>query len=63
MHLSSLSKSKILSSQLVGLLELRHPRNQLQWQLARIMSLNLLNLYTLIFALFSKVDDMVGEDV
>ncbi|XP_042206311.1 uncharacterized protein LOC121855437 [Homarus americanus] len=46
---------------LVGLLEVRHPRNQLQWQLARIMALNLLNLYTLIFALFSKVDDMTCE--
>ncbi|ROT63313.1 putative transmembrane channel-like protein 3 [Penaeus vannamei] len=46
---------------LVGLLEERHPRNQLQWQLARIMALNLLNLYTLIFALFSKVYEMTGE--
>ncbi|XP_071521513.1 transmembrane channel-like protein [Panulirus ornatus] len=46
---------------LVGLLELRHPRNQLQWQLARIMALNLLNLYTFIFALFNRVDDMSGE--
>ncbi|XP_069175841.1 LOW QUALITY PROTEIN: transmembrane channel-like protein [Procambarus clarkii] len=45
----------------VGLLEVRHPRNQLQWQLGRIMALNLLNLYTLIFALFSKVDDMDVE--
>ncbi|XP_045116158.1 uncharacterized protein LOC123507406 isoform X2 [Portunus trituberculatus] len=46
---------------LVGMLEARHPRNQLQWQLARIMSFNLLNLYTLIFALFSKVDDMTKD--
>ncbi|XP_068243127.1 transmembrane channel-like protein [Palaemon carinicauda] len=46
---------------LVGLLELRHPKNQLQWQLARIMALNLLNLYTLIFALFNKVYDMTTD--
>ncbi|XP_064086907.1 transmembrane channel-like protein 2 [Macrobrachium nipponense] len=46
---------------LVGLLELRHPKNQLQWQLGRIMALNLLNLYTLIFALFNKVYVMTAE--
>ncbi|CAL4066980.1 unnamed protein product, partial [Meganyctiphanes norvegica] len=46
---------------IVGLMEMYHPRKQLQWQLTRIMALNLLNLYTLIFALFNKVNDMSGE--
>ncbi|XP_023937963.2 transmembrane channel-like protein [Bicyclus anynana] len=42
----------------LGILEHYHPRKQLRLQLARIMLLNLLNLYSLIFALFSKIDGM-----
>lgn len=42
----------------LGLLEYYHPRQQLRIQLARIMVLNLLNLYSLIFALFDKIHDM-----
>ncbi|XP_037079464.1 transmembrane channel-like protein 3 [Pollicipes pollicipes] len=45
----------------LGLLEGYHPRQQLRIQLARIMALNLLNLYTLIFALFGRVDDITKE--
>ncbi|KOB70687.1 Transmembrane channel-like protein [Operophtera brumata] len=44
--------------ELLGLLEHYHPRKQLRLQLARIMLLNLLNLYSLIFALFSKIEGM-----
>ncbi|XP_076316361.1 transmembrane channel-like protein 1 [Tachypleus tridentatus] len=44
--------------ELIGLIEQYHPRVQLRWQLARILVLYLLNLYTLIFALFGKVDKM-----
>ena len=40
-------------------MEKYHPRKQLRWQLARIMILNMLNLYTLILALFGKVNTMV----
>lgn len=39
----------------LGLLEYYHPRQQLRIQLARIMVLNLLNLFSLIFALFDKI--------
>ncbi|GAB6023369.1 hypothetical protein CHUAL_008165 [Chamberlinius hualienensis] len=46
---------------LIGLLEHNHPRTQLRFQLARIMILYLLNLYTLILSLFSKVEDMSAE--
>ncbi|XP_045541983.1 transmembrane channel-like protein [Papilio machaon] len=46
---------------LLGLLEHNHPRKQLRLQLARIMLLNLLNLYSLIFALFSKIQGMSAE--
>lgn len=45
----------------LGLLEYYHPRQQLRIQLARIMVLNLLNLYSLIFALFDKIEDMSRE--
>ncbi|CAN7938954.1 unnamed protein product, partial [Ixodes hexagonus] len=45
---------------IIGLLEQYHPRIQLRWQLARILVLYLLNLYTLIFALFGKTGDLVG---
>ncbi|XP_022249260.1 LOW QUALITY PROTEIN: transmembrane channel-like protein 2 [Limulus polyphemus] len=44
--------------ELIGMLEQYHPRVQLRWQLARILMLYLLNLYTLIFALYGKVDKM-----
>lgn len=44
--------------EILGILENYHPRKQLRLQLARIMVLNLLNQYSLIFALFSKIDDM-----
>ncbi|XP_060519622.1 transmembrane channel-like protein [Cylas formicarius] len=44
--------------EVLGLLEQYHPRKQLRLQLARIMVLNLLNLYSLIFALFDKISDM-----
>ncbi|CAM1328627.1 TMC3 (predicted), partial [Pycnogonum litorale] len=46
---------------LIGLLEHYHPRQQLRWQLARILILYLLNLYTLIFALFAKVSAMTDQ--
>lgn len=42
----------------LGFLESYHPRKQLRMQLARIMALNLLNLYALIFALFDKITTM-----
>ncbi|XP_053687325.1 transmembrane channel-like protein [Sabethes cyaneus] len=45
----------------LGLLEYYHPRKQLRIQLARIMVLNLLNLYSLIFALFDKISHMTDE--
>jgi hypothetical protein len=44
-----------------GMLEYYHPRQQLRLQLARIMLLNLLNLYSLIFANFHKIDGMTRE--
>ncbi|XP_078041033.1 transmembrane channel-like protein [Augochlora pura] len=44
--------------EILGLLENYHPRKQLRVQLARIMLLNLLNLYALIFAVFSKINPM-----
>lgn len=44
--------------EVLGLLESYHPRKQLRMQLARIMALNLLNLYSLIFALFDKISQM-----
>lgn len=44
--------------ELLGLMEYYHPRMQLRLQLARIMILNLLNLYSLIWALFGKITDM-----
>ena len=33
----------------------------MRWMLARIMALNLLSLYTLIFALFGKTDTMINQ--
>ncbi|XP_053662984.1 transmembrane channel-like protein [Anopheles marshallii] len=45
----------------LGIMEYYHPRKQLRIQLARIMVLNMLNLYSLIFALFDKIAHMTGE--
>lgn len=45
--------------EILGLIEYYHPRMQLRLQLARIMSLNLLNLLSLIWALFEKVRGMM----
>ncbi|KAB0796732.1 hypothetical protein PPYR_10793 [Photinus pyralis] len=45
----------------LGFMEQYHPRKQLRIQLGRIMLLNLLNLYSLIFAQFDKIDDMTAE--
>lgn len=44
--------------EVLGLMEYYHPRMQLRLQLARIMILNLLNLYSLIWALFGKIANM-----
>ena len=46
---------------IISLLEDYHPRKAMRWMLARIMVLNLLSLYTLIFALFGKTFDMQKE--
>lgn len=46
--------------EILGIFEYYHPRKQLRFQLARIMVLNLLNIYSLIFALFSKIQKMVS---
>ena len=43
------------------LLEKYHPRKAMQYMLARIMILNLLNLYSLIFALIQKTNSMSTE--
>ena len=45
---------------LISLLEDYHPRKAMRWMLARIMALNLLSLYTLIFALFGKTEGMIS---
>ncbi|XP_076649731.1 transmembrane channel-like protein [Halictus rubicundus] len=47
--------------EILGFLESYHPRKQLRVQLARIMVLNLLNLYSLIFALFGKINPMMQD--
>ena len=44
---------------IISLLEDYHPRKAMRWMLARIMALNLLSMYTLIFALFGKTDGMI----
>ncbi|CAH1271341.1 TMC3 [Branchiostoma lanceolatum] len=46
---------------LIGQMEKYHPRTMLRWQLARIMVLNLGNLYTLMIALFKKVNNLAEE--
>ncbi|XP_050524116.1 uncharacterized protein LOC126895873 isoform X6 [Daktulosphaira vitifoliae] len=45
----------------LGVLENYHPRTTLRLQLARIMALYLLNLYTLTIALFGKIDKMTKD--
>ncbi|XP_029345531.1 transmembrane channel-like protein 2 [Acyrthosiphon pisum] len=50
-----------IAFEVLGVLESYHPRTTLRVQLARIMALNLLNLYTLTFALFVKINDMTKE--
>ena len=45
--------------EVIGLLEKYHPRVTLRWQLARILALYFLNLYTLVIALYNKVEIMV----
>jgi hypothetical protein len=47
--------------EILGLMEYYHPRMQLRLQLARIMILNLLNLYSLIWALFQKINEMTAR--
>ncbi|XP_046734422.1 transmembrane channel-like protein [Diprion similis] len=47
--------------EILGIFENYHPRKQLRFQLARIMVLNLLNLYSLIFALFGKINSMTKQ--
>ena len=44
---------------LIGLMEKYHPRINLRWQLARILVLYLLNLYTLFMALYWKIQSKV----
>lgn len=46
---------------LIGMMEKYHPRVNLRWQLARITVLYLLNLYTLMFALYWKITDQVKD--
>ncbi|XP_071446401.1 transmembrane channel-like protein [Hetaerina americana] len=59
--LSLISVAFPILFELIGFLESYHPRKQLRIQLARIMVLNLLNLYTLIFALFGKISNMTKD--
>ncbi|XP_063986052.1 transmembrane channel-like protein isoform X2 [Diachasmimorpha longicaudata] len=47
--------------EVLGFAENYHPRKQLRVQLGRIMLLNLLNLYSLIIALFDKISHMEEE--
>ncbi|XP_021914731.1 uncharacterized protein LOC110827408 isoform X4 [Zootermopsis nevadensis] len=47
--------------EVLGFFEGFHPRKQLRLQLARIMVLNFLNLYTLIFALLGKISFMTRD--
>lgn len=42
----------------IGCLEKYHPRKALSWQLGRILFLDFLNFYTLMFSLFGTVDQM-----
>lgn len=42
----------------IGIIEKYHPRKALSWQLGRILFLDFLNFYTLMFSLFGTVDQM-----
>lgn len=42
----------------IGIIEKYHPRKALSWQLGRILFLDFLNFYTLMFSLFDTVDKM-----
>ncbi|CAH1785369.1 unnamed protein product [Owenia fusiformis] len=46
----------------IGMMEKYHPRVQLRWQLARILVLYLLNLYTLFISLYEKVRFLQDQD-
>ncbi|KAJ8687550.1 hypothetical protein QAD02_023344 [Eretmocerus hayati] len=45
-----------IAFEILGIIESYHPRKQLRLQLGRIMILNLLNMYSLIYALFKKIN-------
>ena len=47
--------------EIIGLMERYHPRMTLRWQLARILVLYLLNLYTLIVAIYWKISERVSH--
>lgn len=47
--------------EILGMIEKYHPRINLRWSLARILVLYLLNLYTLIVALYWKIVNKVIE--
>lgn len=59
--LSSISFFFPMFFEALGLIEYYHPRQTLRIQLARIMVLNLLNLYSLIWALFKNIINMSDE--
>ena len=46
--------------EIIGMMEKYHPRLTLRWQLARILVLYLLNLYTLVVALYWKIRERVS---
>lgn len=45
----------------IGIIEKYHPRKALSWQLGRILFLDFLNFYTLMFSLFGTVDQMGNQ--
>ncbi len=47
----------------IGLMEKFHPRINLRWQLARILVLYLLNMYTLMIALYNKIQDTAESSI
>ncbi|XP_023248331.1 transmembrane channel-like protein 2-A [Copidosoma floridanum] len=50
-----------IAFEILGMIESYHPRKQLRFQLFRIMILNLLNMYSLIYALFKKINSSEVE--
>ncbi|XP_018318769.1 transmembrane channel-like protein 3 [Agrilus planipennis] len=56
--LNLITTSFPIGFEILGIIEKYHPRKALRIQLARIMVLNLLNVYSLIFAQFVKIDGM-----